>query len=93
VRGPTKNTLSLSADDVRTEAQARLREALPLAAEGYSVTTGMLLDVLLHAAATGRSVEATCDELLCVADANTVREYLNSLLNGPPGSPPALRGR
>lgn len=80
MRRPTRDNLSLTDEDVRAEAHAQLRAHLPLSADGYSVTTEMLLDVLLHAAATGRSVEAACDELLEVADANTVREYLNDQL-------------
>lgn len=44
------------------------------------MTTTVLLDVLPHAASTGRSVEAVCDELFEVADANTVRECLNGQL-------------
>lgn len=80
MRGPTKDNLSLTADDVRTEAHARLKGALSLTASGYSVNADMLIDVLLHAAATGRSVEGACDDLLSVADANTAREYLNGQL-------------
>lgn len=80
MRGPTAENRTLTADDVRTEAAACLREHLPIGASGYSVTTEVLLDVLLHAAATGTSVEATCDSLLGAADANTVRCYLNEQL-------------
>lgn len=80
MRQPTAENLSLTDEDVRAEMHARLGSHLPLSAEGYSVTTTVLLDVLLHAASTGRSVEAVCDELLAVADANTVREYLNDQL-------------
>jgi len=80
MRQPMKGNLSLTDEDVRAEVHARLGAHLPLSAEGYSVTTEMLLDVLLQAALSGRSVEAACDELLEVADANTVREYLNDQL-------------
>ncbi len=80
MRRPTEDNRSLTDEDVRVEAHAQLGAHLPLSAEGYSVTTEMLLDVLLHAAPTGRSVEAACDELLEVADANTVREYFNDQL-------------
>jgi putative transposase len=80
MRGPTRKNLTLTDDDVRAEALACLREHLPVVADGYSVSTEMLLDVLLHAAATGTSVEAVCDTLLDTADANTVRAYLNDQL-------------
>ncbi len=58
MRGPTAENRTLTADDVRTEAAACLREHLPVEAGGYGVTTEVLLDVLLHAAATGTSVAA-----------------------------------
>jgi len=80
MREPTADNPTLSAEDVRTEAMTCLRSCLLLAASGYRVTTDLLLDVLLHAAATGTSVEAACDTLLDSADANTVRSYLNDQL-------------
>lgn len=80
MRGPTAENLTLTCQDVRTEVMACLKTYLPLTAEGYCVTTEVLLDVLLHAAATGTSVEAACDTLLEAADANTVRSYLNQQL-------------
>lgn len=80
MRGPTADNRTLSAADVRTEALECLATHLQLTADGYRVTTEMLLDVLLHAAATGASVEAACDTLLTAADANTVRAYLNEQL-------------
>lgn len=80
MRGPTADNLTLTAEDVRVEAHERLAESLPLAADGYRVSTELLVDVLLHAAATGTSVEAACDSLLDAADANTVRAYLNDQL-------------
>ena len=80
MRGPTADNATLTAEDVRAEAAACLSEHLPLLADGYRVTTELLVDVLLHAAATGTSVEAACDSLLDGADANTVRSYLNDQL-------------
>ena len=80
MREPTAENRTLTAEDVRTEAAGLLREHLPLSADGYKLTTERLLDVLLHAAATGTSVEAACDSLLDTADANTVRSYLNEQL-------------
>jgi len=77
VREPTVDNPTLLADDVRAVATALLAAHLPLSADGYKVTTALLSDVLLHAAATGTSVEAACDTLLDAADANTVRGYLN----------------
>jgi len=77
VREPTADNSTLLADDVRAEATACLAAHLPLSADGYKVTTALLSDVLLHAAATGTSVEAACETLLDAADANTVRGCLN----------------
>ncbi|MDQ3523161.1 MAG: ISH3 family transposase, partial [Gemmatimonadota bacterium] len=34
-------------------------------------------EVLMHAAATGQSIEASCAELVGTADSNTLREHLN----------------
>ena len=81
MRGPTADNPTLRAQDVRAEALACLREHLSVSADGYQVTTEMLLEVLLHAADTGSSVEAACDTLLLAADANTVRAYLNEQLS------------
>ena len=81
MRGPTVDNPTLTDEDVRAEVIECLKEHLPLDANGYSVTTEMLLEVLLHAASTGTSVEAAADSLLETADANTLRAYLNEQLN------------
>jgi hypothetical protein len=63
--------------DVRDEAVDRLRTHLPLAVSGYQCTTEMVLDVLIKAAVTKKTVEAVCNDLLNVSDSNTIRVYLN----------------
>lgn len=78
--GPTKDDSTLTSDEVRTEALDVLRAHLPIEAQGYKVSSEMVFDILLHAAATGTSVEAACDDLLGAADANTIREYINAQL-------------
>jgi putative transposase len=81
MRGPTADNPTLTDENVRAEVLECLKTHLPLSASGYSVTTEMLLEVLLHAASTGTSVEAAADSLLEVADANTLRAYLNDQWN------------
>ena len=48
-----------------------------LEVKGNSVDTKMIFRILVYAAATGLSIEAACNRLDEVADANTVREYIN----------------
>ena len=80
MREPTRDIPTRVAVVVRVEAAVCSAAHLPRAAAGDKVSTALLVDVLLHAAATGTSVEAACDTLLDAADANTVRAYLNDQL-------------
>jgi putative transposase len=74
---PISNDLKLTHHTVRQIAVERLTEYLPLAAEGYTCSTEMLVDVLVKAAATGQTIEEVCKDLERVADSNTIRSYLN----------------
>jgi putative transposase len=72
-----QQTLTLTDRDVRDEAVARLSKHLPLSVAGYDCTTEMVLDVLVKAAVTRKTVEAVCKDLQDVSDSNTIRAYLN----------------
>jgi IS4 transposase len=69
--------LKLTDRNVRDRAAARLRDHLPLSVSGYDCTTDMVLDVLIKAAVTKKTVEAVCNDLENVSDSNTIRTYLN----------------
>ena len=70
----------LNAEDVRELTERLLREQLSLRTEGYKITTGMVLNVLLKAAIEKRSIEAVCADLADVVDGNTLREAVNRAL-------------
>jgi putative transposase len=57
------------------------KEHLGLEASGYRMTSEMLYDVLLKAAAEGISIEAACADLVAVVDSNTIRAQLNQQLD------------
>lgn len=78
MRRPSQGNLSLTQRDVRMTVVERLKTYLPLRVSGRRLTTDMVLDVVLEAAVTGRTVEAVCDDLADVADANTIRQCINS---------------
>jgi putative transposase len=67
----------LSAETMRDVTQKTVRESLSIEANGYRCDSEMLVDVLLKTASENSSVEATCRDLVDVADSNTIREYLN----------------
>lgn len=71
----------LEAEDVRELAEELLRKQLPsFQTEGYKITTGMALNVLMKAAVEGRSIDAVCSDLEDVVDGNTLREAVNRSL-------------
>jgi hypothetical protein len=69
--------MNLSDEMTRAVTVEQLQEHLELDIQGSKATTEMALEVLLHAASTGQSIEASCAELVETADSNTLREYLN----------------
>lgn len=73
---PTQTTKELSDETTRKEAVECLKEHLELKIQGTKATTEMALELLIHAASLGQSIEASCAELES-ADSNTIREYLN----------------
>jgi Transposase DDE domain len=74
---PSKHNKELSDETTRAATVARLQEHLTLEIAGRKATTEMALEVLVHAATTGQSIEASCADLERSADSNTLRDYLN----------------
>ena len=71
----------LEAEDVRELAEELLRkQRVCLQAEGYKITTDMVLNVLMKAAVEQRSIDAVCADLENVVDGNTLREAINRSL-------------
>ena len=75
---PRHDNRELTDELTRQKAVERLQTSLGLDVTGTKATTEMVFDVLLHAASTGQSIEASCEELVESADSNTVRDYLNA---------------
>ena len=71
----------LKAEDIRAYTAKLIKEHIQLNVDGYICTTDMILDVLLKASAENSSVEAACADLEQVADSNTIRGYLNAVLD------------
>jgi len=76
-QSPKDNTKELTDERTRQIAVARLQDHFEMDVAGTKANTEMVLNVLLHAASTGQSIEASCAELEESADSNTIREYLN----------------
>jgi Transposase DDE domain len=74
------HTPKLTDHDVLRHARARLRQHLPLHAQGSGCTTADLLNVLLGVAVTQGTIEAICADLVGAPDPETIRRYLNSHL-------------
>jgi len=73
----TKTTLKLTDEDTRQEAIERLTTYFPLQVSGYDCTAETVIDVLVKAAVTGQTIEATCKELDEMVAGETIRGYLN----------------
>ena len=76
----THDTPKLTDQNVLTHARTRLRDHLPLHAEGSVCTTDDLLNVLLGVAVTQGTIEAVCADLPGTPNPETIRRYLNSEL-------------
>jgi putative transposase len=74
---PSKNNRELSDEVTHQATIEHLREHLPIKANGTKVSTEMVLEVLVHAAVNGQSIEASCAKLAGSADSNTLRDYVN----------------
>jgi putative transposase len=58
----------------------RLQSHLALEIEGYKASSELIHEIAIHAAVTGRLIEASCQELEVDIGANRVREHLNACL-------------
>jgi putative transposase len=76
----TDHTPNLTDRAVLQHARTRLRDHLPLQADGYVCTTDDLLQVLLGVAVNRATVEALCADLVGTPNPETIRRYLNAQL-------------
>lgn len=76
----TNHTPKLTDQDVLRHARTRLREHLPLQADGYVCTTDDLLQVVLGVAVNRATIEALGADLVGTPDPETIRRYLNAQL-------------
>jgi hypothetical protein len=74
---PSVAEYELKADMIRDITHQTLEETFTIEAEGYRCDGEMLVDVLIKAASENSSVEAVCQDLLEVADSNTLRDHIN----------------
>ena len=74
---PSKNNKELSNEATRQATIEHLRAHLPIEVDETKASTEMVLDVLVHAAVNGQSIEASCAALAGSADSNTLRGYVN----------------
>ena len=72
---------SLHAKDLHQMSMMTLSQHLTLDIQGYRCDTAMLWNVLLKAALDNGSIQSASDDLEAVADGNTLREQLNSVLD------------
>jgi hypothetical protein len=73
-----QTTLTLTDRSTRRAAVERLATYLPLQADGYECTTEAVLDVLVKAASTKQTIEAVCNDLTEMVNAETIRRYINT---------------
>ena len=76
-QSPSHDNRELTDERTREIVVEILRDNLELDVAGTKADTEMLLNVMLHAASTGQSIESSCAELEESADSNTIREHLN----------------
>jgi putative transposase len=70
----------LKAEDIQQIVVTTAENHLSLKTEGYRCSTKQTWNVLVKAAAEGRSLEAVCGESSDLVDSNTLREQLNAAL-------------
>lgn len=71
------HNLTLTDEEVLTEAQAMLSEHIQLEANGYKCSSDDLYRVLLGVAANRGTLEAVCADLVGTPDPQTIRDYIN----------------
>jgi hypothetical protein len=77
---PSSESTILNDEMTRTATLGRLQEHLPLEVEGYKASSELIHEIALHAAVSGKSIEASCADLDVTIGANRVREHLNACL-------------
>jgi putative transposase len=77
IPSPSQDNRELRSEETRQATIEHLKRHLPLEVNGTKASTEMVLEVLVHAAVKGQSIEASCAELAGSADSNTLREYVN----------------
>lgn len=74
---PREYDKELTDERTRATTIACLQEHVSLAIRGTKASTEMAFEVMVHAASTKQSIEASCAALVASADSNTLRAYLN----------------
>jgi hypothetical protein len=74
---PSKYHKELTDETTRVTTLACLQEHISLAIAGTKASTEMAFEVMVHAASTKQSIEASCAELVGSAASNTLRAYMN----------------
>ena len=74
---PSKYHKELSDETTRATTLACLQEHISLTIAGTKASTEMAFEVMVHAASTKQSIEASCAELVGSAASNTLRAYMN----------------
>lgn len=75
---PSPEISILNDEMARAATVERLHDHLPIEVTGYKASSEVILEIITHAAVTGRSIEASCQELDVDISSNTVREQLNA---------------
>lgn len=74
---PSKYHKELTDETTRATTLACLQEHISLVIAGTKASTEMAFEVMVHAASTKQSIEASCAELVGSAASNTLRAYMN----------------
>jgi predicted aspartyl protease len=78
---PSTEATILNDETTRAATVERLQDHLPIDACGYKANNKVILEIITHAAVTGRSTHASCQDLDVDISSNTVREQLNAQLS------------
>lgn len=80
VKSCLKNSTILSNTAVLGIARSRVKEFLPLHADGYACTTEQLIDVLLVVCCQKETIEQVCSDLQIKVGSESIRGYFNQQL-------------
>ncbi|MDQ3460264.1 MAG: hypothetical protein M3498_13360 [Deinococcota bacterium] len=78
---PSTEATILNDETTRAATVERLQDHLPIDVCGYKANNKVILEIITHAAVTGRSTHASCQDLDVDISSNTVREQLNAQLS------------